>query len=235
MVADDRVIVALDCSADEAIALATTLRGKVRWVKVGMTLFYANGPQIVGQLKELGFDIFLDLKLHDIPHQVSGAAAEIAKLGVGMFTVHASGGVAMMRAAVEASRRAAEEVGVPAPAVLAVTVLTSTDDAGLAEVGVPASSAEQVSLLAQRAGQAGIDGIVCSPQEAAAVRGLLGDDALVVTPGVRPGWSVVGDQARIATPAEALSSGASHLVIGRPITDAPDPVQAVARITTEIA
>jgi len=235
MVADDRVIVALDCGPDEAFALATTLRGKVRWIKIGMTLFYANGPRIVGQLKELGFDVFLDLKLNDIPHQVSGAAAEIAKLGVGMFTVHASGGEAMMRAAVEASRRAADEVGVPAPAVLAVTVLTSTDDAGLAEVGVHSTSVDQVALLARLAGKAGVDGIVCSPQEATIVRELLGDDALIVTPGVRPGWSLRGDQARIATPAEALKAGATHLVIGRPITDAPDPAQAVARITTEIA
>jgi len=235
MVADTRVIVALDCSADEALALATTLRGKVRWIKIGMTLFYANGPWIVGQLKELGFDVFLDLKLNDIPHQVSGAAAEIAKLGVGMFTVHACGGAAMMRAAVESSRRAAEEVGVAAPAVLAVTVLTSTDDAGLTEVGVQSGSADQVALLARLAGEAGVDGIVCSPQEAALVRELLGDEALVVTPGVRPGWSVRGDQARIATPAEALEAGASHLVIGRPITDAPDPAQAVARISAEIA
>jgi len=235
MVAGDRVIVALDCSADEALALATTLRGKVQWLKVGMTLFYANGPHIVGQLKELGFDVFLDLKLNDIPHQVAGAAAEIAKLGVGMFTVHASGGSAMMRAAVDASRRAAEEVGVPAPAVLAVTVLTSTDDAGLAEVGVNTTSAEQVALLGRIAGEAGVDGIVCSPQEAAMIRELLGADALVVTPGVRPGWSLRGDQVRIATPADALAAGASHLVIGRPITDAPDPVQAVARINAEIA
>jgi len=234
-VADERVIVALDCSADEAIALATTLRGRVRWLKIGMTLFYANGPHIVGKLKELGFDVFLDLKLNDIPHQVAGAAAEIAKLGVGMFTVHASGGSAMMRAAVESSRRAAEEVGVEAPAVLAVTVLTSTDDAGLAEVGVNSTAAEQVALLGRIAGEAGVDGIVCSPQEAAMIRELLGAEALVVTPGVRPGWSARGDQARIATPADALASGASHLVIGRPITDAPDPVQAVARITTEIA
>lgn len=235
MVADERVIVALDCSADEAIDLATTLRGKVQWLKIGMTLFYANGPHIVGQLKELGFDVFLDLKLNDIPHQVSGAAAEIAKLGVGMFTVHASGGLAMMRAAVDSSRRAAEEVGVPVPAVLAVTVLTSTDDAGLSEVGVSSTSAEQVALLARLAGEAGVDGIVCSPHEAKMVRELLGDDALVVTPGVRPGWSVRGDQARIATPADALAAGASHLVIGRPITGAPDPVQAAARINAEIS
>jgi len=229
------IIVALDCSADEAIALATSLRGRVRWLKVGMTLYYAQGPEIVERLRELGFDVFVDLKLHDIPHQVGGAAASIARLGVGMLTVHASGGVPMMRAAVESSRRAAEETGHEAPAVLAVTVLTSCSDEGLAEVGVGRTSAEQVALLARLALEAGVDGVVCSPQEATLVRSILGQDALVVTPGVRPAWSEQGDQARIATPAEALAAGATHLVIGRPITDAPDPAQAATRITSELA
>ena len=232
--AENPVIVALDCSADEAIALATSLRGRVRWLKVGMTLYYAQGPEIVGRLRELGFDVFVDLKLHDIPHQVAGAAASIAKLGVGMFTVHASGGSAMMRAAIEASRRAAEETGNVAPAVLAVTVLTSCDDAGLSEVGIARSSAEQVVVLARLAAESGVDGVVCSPQEAESVRSIFGPDALVVTPGVRPAWSERGDQARISTPAEALSAGASHLVIGRPITDAPDPAEAAARIASEL-
>jgi len=234
MPAENPVIVALDCSADEAMALAATLRGKVGWLKVGMTLYYAQGPQIVWSLRELGFDVFVDLKLHDIPHQVAGAAAEIAKLGAGMFTVHAGGGADMMRAAVESSRRAAEETGNPAPAVLAVTVLTSSDDATLASVGVERTAAEQVELLARLAAQAGVDGIVCSPREAAAVRAILGPDALVVTPGVRPAWSERGDQARISTPADALAAGASHLVIGRPITSAPDPAEAAARIASEL-
>jgi len=234
MVADNPIIVALDCDAAEALSLAQQLRGRVRWLKVGMTLYYAEGPQVVARLSEMGFSVFVDLKLHDIPHQVAGAAAQIAKLGAGMFTVHAAGGSAMMRAAVESSRRAAEEVGVAAPAVLAVTVLTSTDDDGLAEIGVGRSAVEQVPLLARVAKGAAVDGVVCSPQEAAIMRELLGQDALVVTPGVRPKWSQADDQARIATPAAALAAGASHLVIGRPITSAPNPAEAVARIMSEI-
>jgi orotidine-5'-phosphate decarboxylase len=234
MPADNPIIVALDCDAAEALALAQMLRGRVRWLKVGMTLYYAEGPEIVARLSEMGFSVFVDLKLHDIPHQVAGAAAEIAKLGAGMFTVHASGGSAMMRAAVDASRRAAEEVGVAAPAVLAVTVLTSTDDDGLSEIGVPRSATEQVPLLARVAKSAGVDGVVCSPREAALMRELLGEAALVVTPGVRPKWSQADDQARIATPAAALAAGASHLVIGRPITAAPNPTEAVTRVLSEI-
>lgn len=228
------IIVALDCDAAEALALAHALRGKVGWLKVGMTLFYAEGPEIVARIRELGFEVFVDLKLHDIPHQVAGAAASIARLGAGMLTVHASGGSAMMRAAVESSRRTAEEVGLEPPAVLAVTVLTSTDDAGLAEVGVGRPAVEQVPMLGALARDAGVDGVVCSPREAALMRELLGEDALIVTPGVRPLWSEAGDQARIATPASALEAGASHLVIGRPITAAPDPAQAADRIIAEI-
>ncbi len=234
MPADNPIIVALDCGASEAVALAQTLRGRVRWLKVGMTLYYAEGPEIVSRLAEMGFSVFVDLKLHDIPHQVSGAAAQISKLGAGMLTVHASGGAAMTRAAVESARRAAEEVGVAAPAVLAVTVLTSTDDAGLTEIGVARPAIEQVQLLARVARDAGVDGVVCSPREAALMRDLLGEEALVVTPGVRPEWSVADDQARIATPRAALGAGASHLVIGRPIVAAPDPAQAVSRILSEL-
>jgi orotidine-5'-phosphate decarboxylase len=199
-----------------------------------MTLYYAEGPDIVERLSELGFRVFLDLKLHDIPHQVEGAAAQIARLGVGMFTVHASGGEDMMRGAVDAARSAAAEAGLPAPAVLAVTVLTSTDDDGLAAIGANRTSAEQVELLAQLARRAGVDGVVCSPREAAEMRMILGENALVVTPGIRPAWAEVGDQARIATPAAALAAGASHLVIGRPITAAPMPSHALDRILAEI-
>jgi orotidine-5'-phosphate decarboxylase len=234
MTVDNPIIVALDCNSTDALSLAHSLRGRVNWLKVGMTLYYAEGPRIVANLSELGFSIFVDLKLHDIPHQVSGAAGEIAKLGVGMFTVHASGGSAMMRAAVESARRAAEEVGVAAPAVLAVTVLTSTGDAGLAEIGVERTAAEHVARLAHLAKDAGVDGIVCSPREAAVMRELLGEERLIVTPGVRPSWSEPGDQTRTATPAAALAAGASHLVIGRPITGAPNPAEAVDRILSEI-
>lgn len=231
---ENPIIVALDTDAEQALALAHSLRGRVDWLKVGMTLFYAEGPEIVARLGEFGFRVFLDLKLHDIPHQVAGAAASIARLGAGMFTVHASGGEAMIAAAVESSHRAAEEAGLTPPSVLAVTVLTSIDDAGLAQVGVARPAAEQVDLLARVAKAAGVDGVVCSPMEAAAMRGLLGEEALVVTPGVRPAFAAHGDQARVATPAVALASGASHLVIGRPVTQAPVPADAVQMIITEI-
>jgi orotidine-5'-phosphate decarboxylase len=231
---DNPIIVALDLPRSEAVGLAAALRGRVGWLKVGMTLFYAEGPRIVSELTDLGFEVFLDLKLNDIPHQVGGAAAAIARLGVGMFTVHASGGLPMMCAAVEASRRTAEEAGLTAPAVLAVTVLTSTGESGLNEVGIPASPVEQVARLAGLAREAGVDGLVCSPNEAAVIRALVGEDLLVVTPGVRPSWAEAGDQARIATPRAALDAGASHLVIGRPITAAADPTTAVDRILSEI-
>jgi orotidine-5'-phosphate decarboxylase len=232
--ADSHLIVALDLPGDDALVLADSLRGRVRWLKVGMTLFYERGPQIVQDLREKGFDVFVDLKLYDIPHQVAGAAANLARLGAGMMTVHASGGLAMMQAAVASSRRAAEEVGVSAPAVLGVTVLTSTSDADLANMGVGRTAHEQVRVLATVAKEAGVDGVVCSPREAAEMRGLLGDQALVVTPGVRPQWSEADDQARVATPAEAFGAGASHVVIGRPIVAAPIPVQALTRILGEI-
>ena len=233
MVTDSPIIVALDLPRAEALALASALRGRVRWVKVGMTLFYAEGPSIVSALRDLGFDVFLDLKLNDIPHQVEGAAAAIARLGVGMFTIHAGGGAAMMRAAVESSRRVAAEVGLPAPAVLAVTVLTSTDDEGLTEIGVDATASEQVSRLALLARGAGVDGVVCSPRESAEMRGLLGGEVLIVTPGVRPEWAGAGDQARVSTPHDALAAGATHLVIGRPITAAADPIEALERLHRE--
>lgn len=231
---DNPVIVALDCSEDEALSLAHSLRDKVRWLKVGMTLYYEAGPQIVERLRRLGFDVFVDLKLHDIPHQVGGAAEAVTRSGAGMFTVHASGGLPMMRAAVQGARRAAAEAGVSAPSVLAVTVLTSTDDAGLAQVGIDRSAAEQVLLLAGLALEAGVDGFVCSPKEASMVRQLAGERLLIVTPGVRPAWAATDDQARVATPVAALECGATHLVIGRPITAAPVPAQAAARILAEI-
>jgi orotidine-5'-phosphate decarboxylase len=233
MPSENPVIVALDLPKHEAMALASVLRGRVQWVKVGMTLFYAEGPAIVSALQELGFDIFLDLKLNDIPHQVEGAAEAITRLGVGMFTVHASGGSAMMSAAVNTSRRCAEESGLVPPAVLAVTVLTSTGDDGLSAVGVPGNASEQVVRLAQLAKASGVDGIVCSPHEAARVREIMGAGAFIITPGVRPVWAEAGDQARISTPRAALDAGASHLVVGRPITAAVDPASAVDEILRE--
>jgi orotidine-5'-phosphate decarboxylase len=229
----DAIIVALDTSAHEALGVARALQGRVRYLKVGMTLFYAEGPEIVSRLKAMGFEIFVDLKLHDIPHQVEGAAREIARLGVSMFTVHATGGRTMMEAAVKGACEISEECGLETPSVLAVTVLTSLDDATLGEVGIARDAASQVGLLAGLSRAAGVQGVVCSPQEASVVRGILGPEALVVTPGVRPAWTGVDDQARVSSPADALAAGATHLVIGRPIVAAAEPVAAVERIVAE--
>jgi orotidine-5'-phosphate decarboxylase len=233
---DDRLIVALDIAeASEAEGLARSLLGVVSHLKVGMTLFYAEGPAIVGRLRGMGFDVFLDLKLHDVPFQAGGAATELAKLGASMFTVHASGGRAMVESAVECSAISATKLGVPRPRVLAVTVLTSLDAAALREIGVAATPAEEVAALAALALEVGADGVVCSPQEAAAVRALLGPKALVVTPGVRPSWAAPRDHARVAGPAYALAAGASHIVVGRPITEADDPADAARRVLAEMA
>ncbi|MDO9108071.1 MAG: orotidine-5'-phosphate decarboxylase, partial [Coriobacteriia bacterium] len=186
----ERIIVALDTDAHTALALARTLQGKVEWLKVGMTLYYAEGPEIVTKLREMGFKIFVDLKLNDIPHQVEGAAREISRLGASMFTVHASGGRAMMEAAVKGACESSQECGLDTPDVIAVTVLTSIHDDDLAAIGVGGSSAAQVERLARLAREAGVQGVVCSPLEAARMRELLGLEALVVTPGVRPVGSV---------------------------------------------
>ncbi len=226
-----RIIVALDLpDAATALDMARTLKGRVSWVKVGMTLFYAEGPQIVRDLRALGFKVFVDLKLNDIPHQVRGACRILVRNGADMITVHASGGRAMLEAAAEEVAAAAAKFRVPKPALVAVTVLTSLDDDALAELGCVRTAAEQVAALAAIARDAGCDGVVCSPEEAAAMRALLGEEAYVVTPGVRPAWADAADQARVATPAEAIEAGASHLVIGRPITSAANPVDAVRRI-----
>lgn len=234
LTAKDRLIVALDTNAREAMHLARSLEDAVRWVKVGMTLFYESGPEIVRQLRDMGFDVFLDLKLHDIPHQARGAAESVARLGVQMLTVHASGGASMIEAAAQGAASGARELGAEPPAILGVTVLTSMDDAMLSTIGVGGSAAEQVPLLARVAHAGGAQGVVCSPREAREVRAIVGHSGLVVTPGVRPSWAEAGDQARIATPQAALHSGASHLVIGRPITAAARPSDAASRILTEM-
>lgn len=223
----DRIIVALDQpDLESALVCARALVGRAKWVKVGMTLFYREGPRAVAAMRELGFEVFVDLKLHDIPHQVEGAAASLGSLGAGMLSVHASGGADMMEAAVRGAAAGASAAGVPRPAVIAITVLTSMDAEALASVGVSDTPADQAVGLAALARTAGVDGVVCSPREAAEMRALLGPAALVVTPGVRPVGSDAGDQARTATPAAAFEAGASHLVIGRPITGADDPAAA---------
>jgi orotidine-5'-phosphate decarboxylase len=225
----DRLIVALDFpSAEAALELACQLQGTCRWFKVGMELYYAAGNSVIDRLRDRGFEVFLDLKLHDIPNTVAGAVRSVAGAGASLLTVHAGGGEQMLRAAAQAASAPGS------PRLLAVTVLTSMDAAELATVGVSDTPATQVLRLAQLARAAGIDGLVCSPEEVAAVRELMGPSALLVTPGIRPAGATVGDQSRIATPADAIVRGASMLVVGRPITQAADPAKAAAAILEQI-
>ncbi len=232
--ARERIIVALDCDRDRALQLADMLEGTAAWMKVGMTLYYSEGPAIVDALKKRGFKVFLDLKFHDIPHQVRGAADAAVRSGADMLTMHAVGGAEMMRAAREGAVEAARSAGLVEPVTLGITVLTSMDQAALEQTGVERTVAEQVVSLARQAVGAGLSGVVASPQEAAELRRELGPSAFIVTPGVRPAGSDVGDQSRIATPAKAFAAGASHLVIGRPITQAEDPRRALEDIISEI-
>lgn len=232
--ARDRVIVALDCDRARALELADELAGRARWVKVGMTLFYAEGPEMVRELKDRGFKVFLDLKFHDIPHQVRGAARSAALAGADLMTAHGLGSAAMLAACREGAEEAAARLGGERPRLLAITVLTSMDAAALESVGVDAPVADEVERLARLAVGNGMDGVVCSPREAAGMRALLGPDALVVTPGVRPAGAALGDQSRVATPAQAIGAGASHIVVGRPVTQADDPVAAFESIVSEL-
>ena len=232
--ARERVIVALDLEHDAALALARELKGHAGWMKVGMTLFYECGPQVVSELKELGFRIFLDLKFHDIPHQVRGAARSAALTGADLMSVHSLGSAAMLRAAREGADEAAAQRGA-AVSLVGITVLTSMDQEALGSIGVDGSVADEVDRLASLAYASGANGVVCSPQEAGRLRALLGADALIVTPGVRPAGAALGDQSRVATPGDAMRAGASHVVVGRPITAADDPVAACDAIVAEIA
>jgi len=232
--AQDRLIVALDGSPEEVEAWADALQGVVSWVKVGMTLHYVLGARIIDELHARGFKVFLDLKLHDIPHQVEGAAAALGALGVEMMTVHASGGLEMMAAAVRGAHRGAQEAGKPAPTVLAVTVLTSMDAVTLNSLGVSDDPQTQVERLTRLARTACADGIVCSPLEAPIVRSIMGAGKEIVTPGVRPTGASSGDQSRIATPARAIELGATRIVVGRPITQAPHPAAAARQILQDL-
>jgi orotidine-5'-phosphate decarboxylase len=204
--------------------------------KIGSTLFTLAGPQIVKDVIASGAKVFLDLKFHDIPHQVAGAARSAAQLGVTLFTLHASGGSEMMQRAVEAVAEVAEREGTPRPAVLAVSVLTSIDAKTLAQIGINSSPEESVLRLVKLAERAGVDGVVASPQEAAGIRAAVEKaEFLIVTPGIRPASAATGDdQRRVATPEAALKAGANYLVVGRPITAAPDPVAAARAISGEM-
>ncbi len=232
--ARDSVIVALDCDRQEALRLARALEGKARWVKVGMTLFYAEGPSVVREMRERGLKVFLDLKLHDIPFQVAGAAHSASLSGADILSVHALGSARMVSQAREGVERAAEERGGERTRLVAISVLTSMDAEALRSVGIDRELSDEVARLASLAVGAGSDGIVCSPQEAASMRELLGSEALIVTPGVRPAGAALGDQRRVATPSAAIAAGASKLVVGRPVTQAGDPLAAFESIVAEL-
>jgi len=233
--AGPRVLVALDfANPMRALALADRLDPRTCGVKVGKELFVIAGPEPVRWLVARGFNVFLDLKFHDIPNTAAQACAAATRLGVWMLNVHAAGGRAMLRAARDAVGAAAAEAGVARPLLIAVTVLTSLDDTALHDTGVDADAGTQAVRLAGLAQDCGLDGVVCSAREAAAMRARFGPGFALVTPGIRPAGSGADDQARIVTPENAIRNGANYLVVGRPITGAADPVAALAAINRSL-
>ncbi|WP_166243885.1 orotidine-5'-phosphate decarboxylase [Paenibacillus turpanensis] len=232
--AAERIMVALDYQeAGSALDVVRKLDGIPCWMKVGMELFYAEGPAFVRELKDRGHKVFLDLKLHDIPNTVRGAARSVTRLGADMFNVHAAGGSAMMRAAMEGVVQGAE--GGALPQVIAVTQLTSTSQDMLnEEIGIAGSVADTVVRYAQLAKASGLQGVVASAQEAGILKEACGSGFVLVTPGIRPAGSSMDDQSRVLTPAQALAAGSDYLVIGRPITAASDPRAALESIVKEL-
>ena len=232
----ERLIVALDVeSLADAERLLDALAGVACRYKIGSQLFTASGPAAVEAVRKRGAEVFLDLKFHDIPSTVAGAAREAVRMGVFMFNVHASGGVAMMRAGAEAAAEAAARLGVPRPLGIAVTVLTSLDRGALQrELGVTSAVAGHVLHLSGLAREAGLDGTVASPRETRAIRTHLGPSWIIVTPGVRAAGAVTDDQQRVATPGAASAAGADYLVVGRPIIAAADPAAAAGAILAEM-
>jgi len=225
-----RIIIALDYAMRAAAQdLVQRLDPAQCKLKVGKELFVAAGPDFVAGLVDQGYDVFLDLKFHDIPNTVAAACRAAARLGVWMMNVHALGGRAMLQAAREAVEGVATR-----PYLIAVTLLTSMQDADLAELGIAGNAQQNVLRLARLTQDCGLDGVVCSAREVSALRQVLGQEFLLVTPGIRPAQAELGDQARVATPREAMQNGSSYLVIGRPITQAADPLAALAAIRREI-
>ncbi|WP_299316300.1 orotidine-5'-phosphate decarboxylase [uncultured Halomonas sp.] len=231
MSTDSPLIIALDyASLDAALCMADQLDPSRCRLKVGKELFTRSGPDVLDALHGRGFEVFLDLKFHDIPNTVAGAVHAAAEQGVWMVNVHAGGGRRMM----EAARERLQQQGLSTH-LIAVTVLTSMEAADLAEVGVSVTPAEQVERLALLARESGLDGVVCSAQESTRLRELCGDAFLKVTPGIRPSFAAAGDQRRVMTPAQAMAAGSTHLVVGRPVTQAEDPMAALASIEAELA
>ena len=227
---DPKIIVALDyADANSALALVDRLDYKMCRLKVGKELFTAAGPDLIRRLVEKQFSVFLDLKFHDIPNTVAKACEAASRLGVWMLNVHASGGLKMMQAAKEGVARSGHQ-----PHLIAVTVLTSMSQAELADIGVTGDLQDHVARLASLTQQAGLDGVVCSAQEASMLRQRCGENFCLVTPGIRPADAAQDDQTRIVTPPQALALGAHYLVIGRPITQANDPLQALHAIQQSI-
>jgi orotidine-5'-phosphate decarboxylase len=231
-----RLIVALDVdSVEKARRLVEQLRHVVGMFKVGSQLFTAAGPELVREIVRGGGQVFLDLKFHDIPNTVAAAGVEAARLGVSIFNVHAMGGTEMMRRTAEAVAETAQLEGLSRPSIIAVTLLTSANEATLSELGVNSDPAKLVVNLAQMAHASGLDGVVASPQEAAAIRSAVTKtDFLIVTPGVRPSGAATDDQKRVTTPRDAILGGSDYIVVGRPILSAPDPVLVAAQIVEEI-
>ncbi len=214
----------------QALLLAKKLHGHIGGIKLGLEFFMANGPQGYKPFTEIGMPLFVDVKLHDIPNTVSGGIASLLPLSADYITIHTSGGTGMMKAAAEAAAKAPGK----RPKILGVTVLTSLDSGDLEQVGQDTNTARQVERLALLAKASGLDGIVCSPAEVARLRQACGPDFVLMVPGIRPVWAAANDQKRIMTPREAMEAGATHLVIGRPITGAADPAEAASRITQEL-
>jgi orotidine-5'-phosphate decarboxylase len=235
MSAREKLIVALDFpSAQAAANAAEKLRGHVGMFKVGLELFAAEGPVLTRYLVAKGERVFLDLKFHDIPNTVRAAAHQATQLGVSILNVHAAGGRKMLEAAREGAEEGARRIGGSRPLLVAVTVLTSLGETDLGEIGVVGSAGEAVLRLARLARESGLDGVVASSHEVAALRSELGHDFVIVTPGIRPAAAATGDQVRVATPFAAVQAGADYLVVGRPIAAAPDPVAAADMIVDEM-
>ena len=229
------VIIALDFpTLEKTLEFLDKFKEEKLFVKVGMELYLQNGPVVIDEIKKRGHKIFLDLKLHDIPNTVAHCIKSLTRLGAKLITIHSQGGKVMMEAAMKAAKEQAAELGIERPKLLAITALTSFDDENWSAIGGSLPISDHVVKLAKLAKEAGVDGVVASPLEAKLIREACGEDFLIVTPGIRPSFAATNDQKRIATPSSALQDGASRIVVGRPITQAENPQEAVRLIVEEM-